>query len=108
MSRVQREVREVQDRSRRKDRKNQLEKTERLLVALRNKVNSEKHSEVYWGYREGKGLKSYMYGPMDFAKTRKLRFRVEDLDLPERRKGYILVTGRRRKYMHRCARVAKQ
>ena len=29
-----------------------------------------------------------MHGPMDFAKTLKLRFRVGDQDLPERRRGY--------------------
>ena len=29
-----------------------------------------------------------MHGPMDYAKTLKLRFRVGDLDLPERRKRY--------------------
>ena len=29
-----------------------------------------------------------MHGPMDYAKTLKLRFRVRDLDLPARRKRY--------------------
>ena len=29
-----------------------------------------------------------MHGSMDYAKTLKLRFRVEDLDLPEKRKRY--------------------
>ena len=29
-----------------------------------------------------------MHGPMDYAKMLKLRFRVGDLDLPERRKRY--------------------
>ena len=33
-------------------------------------------------------MKTYLRGPMDYAKTLKLRFRVGDLDLPERRKGY--------------------
>ena len=32
-------------------------------------------------------MKTYLHGPMDFAKTLKLRFRVGDLDLPERRRG---------------------
>ena len=31
-------------------------------------------------------MKRYLHGPMDFAKTLKLRFRAGDLDLPERRK----------------------
>ena len=42
--------------------------------------------EIYGGLREGIGMKTYLHGPMDFAKTLKLRFRVGDLDLPERRK----------------------
>ena len=48
-------------------------------------------------------MKTYLHGPMDYAKTLKLRDRVGDLDLPERR-GIPLV-GRRRK-MH-SAFVAK-
>ena len=43
-------------------------------------------SEMYGGLREEKGMKTYLHGPMDYAKTLKLRFRVGDLDLPERRK----------------------
>ena len=31
---------------------------------------------------------TYWHGPMDYAKTLKPRFRVGDLDLPERRKRY--------------------
>ena len=61
-----------------------IERRERL--ALRNKVESEKHLEIYGRLREGIGMKTYLHGPMDFAKTLKLRFRVGDLDLPERRK----------------------
>ena len=34
------------------------------------------------------GMKTYMHGPVDYAKTLKLRFRVGDLDVPERRKRY--------------------
>ena len=63
-----------------------IERRERL--ALRNKVESEKHLEIYGRLREGIGMKTYLHGPMDFAKTLKLRFRVGDLDLPERRKRY--------------------
>ena len=37
-------------------------------------------------------MKTYLHGPMDFAKTLKLRFRV-DLDLPERRKRYASSRG---------------
>ena len=33
-------------------------------------------------------METYLHGPLDYAKKLKLRFRVEDLDLPERRKRY--------------------
>ena len=33
-------------------------------------------------------MKTYLHGPIDCAKKLKLRFRVGDLDLPERRKIY--------------------
>ena len=33
-------------------------------------------------------MKTHLHGPMDYAKKMKLRFRVGDLDLPERRKRY--------------------
>ena len=33
-------------------------------------------------------MKTYLRGPMDYAKKLKLRFRVGDLDLPEKRKRY--------------------
>ena len=42
--------------------------------------------ENYGGSREEIGKKTYLHDPMDYAKTLKLRFRAEDLDLPERRK----------------------
>ena len=51
-------------------------------------------------------MKKYLHGPMDYAKTMKLRFRAGDLDLPERR-GIPVVKGRRKK-MRSCALVAKQ
>ena len=62
---------------------------------LRNKVESEERLEIYVGLSEEIGMKTYLHGPMDFAKTLKLRLRVGDLDLPERRG--IQVAGRRRK-----------
>ena len=55
-------------------------------LALRNKLKEEKHLEIYGGLREDIGMKKYLHGPMDHAKKLKLRFRVGDLDLPERRK----------------------
>ena len=33
-------------------------------------------------------MKTYLHAPKDYAKRLKLRFRVEDLGLPERRKSY--------------------
>ena len=33
-------------------------------------------------------MKTYSHGPLDFAKTLKLRFGVGDLDLPEKRRRY--------------------
>ena len=69
-----------------------VERRERL--ELRNKVETKKK---HGGLSEGTGTKTYFHGPMDFAKTLKVRCRVGDLDLRERRKRYIPVAGRRRK-----------
>ena len=35
-------------------------------------------------------MSKYLHDPMDYAKKLKLRFRVGGLDLPERRKRYII------------------
>ena len=61
---------------------------ERERPALRNKVKEEKHLEVYGVLWEDIGMKTHLHGPTDYAKKLKLQFRVEDLDLPERRKRY--------------------
>ena len=61
-----------------------IERRERLT--LRNEVEPGKHLEIYGGLIEGIGMKMYLHGPMDFAKTPKLRLRVGGLDLSERRK----------------------
>ena len=66
--------------------KEEIEMRERL--SLRTKVKEEEHLEIYGGLREEIGIKTYLHGPMDYAKTLKLRFRVGNLDLPERRKRY--------------------
>ena len=73
----------------------------RVRLALRNKVKEEEHLEIYGGLRGEVGMELYLHGPMDYVKTLKLRFRVGDLDLPQRR---IPVIGRRK--MNRCALVA--
>ena len=51
----------------------------------------EKHLEIYGGLRGNIGMKTYLYGPMDYAKKLKLRFRVGGLHLPERRKRYTSI-----------------
>ena len=64
--------------------KERIERRERL--ALRNNMELGKDLMIYGGLRKVIGMKTYLHGPMDFAKTHKLRFRVGDLDLPGRRK----------------------
>ena len=55
---------------------------------LRQKVDEEEHVKIYGGLREVIGMKAYLHGPIDYAKNLKLRFRIGDLDLLERRKRY--------------------
>ena len=62
---------------------------------LRCEVDEEEHLRIYGGVREEIGMKTYLHGPMDAAKNLKLRFRVGDLDLPERRKDIPVVERRR-------------
>ena len=79
---VHREVCGVQDRSKRN-----IETRERL--ALGNKVKEEEHLEISGRLREEIGMRTHFHGPMDYAKTLKLRFRVGgDPDLPARRNMY--------------------
>ena len=75
--------------------------------ALRREVDEKEHLKIYGGLRKGIEMKTYLHGPMDVAKIVKLRFRVGDLDLPERRKDILVVEWRRKK-SHRIAHVAKQ
>ena len=75
----------------------------RKKLTLRNKV---KKKDIPGGFRENIGMRTYLHCPIDYAKTLKLRFRVGDLDLSERRD--IPVVMRRRKTMHRCGLVTKQ
>ena len=62
---------------------------ERERQALSNKVKEERHSEIYGGFKEYIEMKTCLHVPMDYAKKLKLRFRVGNLDLPERRKRFI-------------------
>ncbi|CAM9883478.1 unnamed protein product, partial [Sphacelaria rigidula] len=56
---------------------------------LRRKVEEEEHLKIHGGLGEGTRIKTYLHGPaIDAAKNIKLRFRVGDLDLPERRNKY--------------------
>ena len=78
---VRREVWEVQGRGRTRDRK-------------KRKASAKKQGGIGKTLEDTRGIerrnrirvKTYLHGPMDFARTLKLRFRVGDLDLPERRK----------------------
>ena len=51
-------------------------------------MDNEEHLKIYGGVREGIGMNAYLHGLPDAAKNLKLRFRVGDLDLPERRERY--------------------
>ena len=66
--------------------KERIETRERL--ALRNKVKEEGHLRDIRRLREEIGMKTYLHGPMDCAKTLKVRCRVGDLDVPQRRNRY--------------------
>ena len=74
---------------------------ERERLALSNKVNEEKHLEIYGELREDIGMNTYLHGLMDYAKKLKLRFRVRDLDVPERRKD-IPTSSRENMDAHMC------
>ena len=62
--------------------------------ALRCKVEKDEHLKIYGGLKEGIGMEAYLHGPLDAAKSVKLRFRVGDLDLPERRKRLPAIVDR--------------
>ena len=53
-------------------------------------MKEEKHLDIYGDLREDVRVKTYLHGPMDYAKDTgmKLRFRVGGMDLPGRRKKY--------------------
>lgn len=56
-------------------------------------------------------MKIYLHGPMGSARTNRVRSRVEDPSLAERRvpeRGGIPVVECRRKYMHRIVPVTRQ
>ena len=61
----------------------------RERLALTSKVTEDEHFEIYAGLRE----EIVLHGPMNYAKTLKLRFRVGDLDLPYRRKTHTSGRG---------------
>ena len=60
---------------------------------LRNKVGEEEHLDIYGGLREDIGIKTYLHRPMDTRKKMKLRFRVGNLDLPEKTKEIYQKSG---------------
>ena len=79
----------------------------RKRLGLKKKVEGGEHLEICGRLREEIGVKTYLHGPMDYAKTPKLRFRLGDLDLPERRERYTC-SREAEEEKHRCALVAKQ
>ena len=90
---LHREGWEVQSRSRRNN------INEKKASATKEGVIG-KYLEIYGGLKEGMGMKMYSYGLVDFAKTLnlKLRFRVNDLDLPERRNNRCTSSGNEEEY----------
>ena len=77
---VYREVWRVQDGNKRKDRR-------KGKASAKKHVEREARSDMR-GLREDIGMKTYLHGPMDCTNKLKLRFRVGDLDLQERRIRY--------------------
>ena len=65
-------------------------------------MKEEVHLEIYGGLREQIRMKTYLHGPMDYAKTLKVRFRAGDLDLPERRKRYTSSRGEEEEDAQMC------
>ena len=51
-------------------------------------MKEEDHFRDLRGVKRRDGNETYLHGPMDYAKTLKLRFRAGGLNLPERRKRY--------------------
>ena len=56
----------------------------------------------YGRLTEGIRIDTYLHSPIDFAKALKLRFRVGDLDLPERRKMYTCSREEEEIYVQMC------
>ena len=92
---VCREVWEVQGRSRRKDKK-------------KGKASAAKQGGIGKSLRSIRGVEgrnrneTSVYGPMDYAKTLKLRFREGDLDRPERGKRYTRSREEEEIYTQMC------
>lgn len=57
---------------------------------VRHEVDDDQHLRMCGGLREEIGMEIHMHGPLDVVKKLKLRFRVANLDLPDRRKRYII------------------
>ena len=76
-----REVWRVQDISKRKDRRKGKAKAKKYVERGEAPTDIRGVEGRYWN-------ETYLHGPMDYAKKLKLKFRVGDLDLPERRKRY--------------------
>ena len=85
-----------------------VERMERLYSAKKQKVKAEEHLRDTRGVERRHRNKNVfrIYGPVDYAKTLKLRLRVGGLDLPERKKKTVMPVAENK--LNRCALVAKQ
>ena len=75
-------------------------------LAPRIQIKEEKNLEIYGALREYIGIKTYLHGPVDYAKKLKLSFRVGTWTCQE--EGHLPVVGRRRTWPRIYARVAPQ
>ena len=65
-------------------------------------MKGEEHLRDLRGVKRKSRNENVLHGPMDYAKTLKLRFRVGDLDLPERIKGSASSRGEEEEDAQMC------
>lgn len=59
----------------------------REIKISRRSVHEKGHLEIHGRLRKGMGVETCLHSPMEAAKRLKLKLRVGDLDLPERKRG---------------------
>ena len=70
-------------------------------------VKEEERLEIYGGSKDEIGMKTYLYGPVDYTRMLKLRFRVGGLNMPERRKRYTSSRGEEDAQMCPCGKAVE-